>query len=72
MGVAEASTSDIRCEAMLELTGNQDRGTVHQLPPAGDSPSGDPNTACAERASGSTHRCRSVKGETVHAVPSIR
>lgn len=55
MGVAGAPTSDIRCAAMLELTGNQDRGTVHQLPPAGDSPSGDPNTACTERASGGTH-----------------
>jgi len=52
MGVAGAPTSNIRCAAMLELAGNQDRGTVHQPPPAGDSPFGDPNTACTERASG--------------------
>lgn len=52
MGVAGAPTSDIRCAAMLELAGNQDRGTVHQPPPAGDSPFGDPNTTCTERASG--------------------
>ena len=52
MGVARARTSDIRCAAMLELAGNQDRGTVHQPPPAGDSPFCDPNTACTERASG--------------------
>lgn len=55
MGVARARTSDIRCAAMLALAGNQDRGTVHQPPPAGDSPFGDPNTACTERASGGTH-----------------
>ncbi len=30
MGVTEASTSDIRCAAMLELTGNQDLG--HRAP----------------------------------------
>lgn len=29
MRVAGAPTSDIRCAAMLELAGNQDRGTVH-------------------------------------------
>lgn len=34
-------------------TGRESRpGTVHQPPPAGDSPFGDPNTACTERASG--------------------
>lgn len=52
MGVAGAPTSDIRCAAMLELAGNQGRGTVHQPPPAGDPPFDDPNTACTERASG--------------------
>lgn len=72
MGVTEASTSDIRCEAMLELTGNQDRGTVHQLPPAGDSPSAIRIRHARNARQAARTARRSVKGETVHAVPSIR
>lgn len=72
MGVAGAPTSDIRCAAMLELAGNQDRApcTSFRLQET-LRPAIRIRHARNVRQAARTAR-RWVKGETVLAVPSIR
>ncbi|WP_342703426.1 hypothetical protein OHZ10_01470 [Burkholderia arboris] len=47
---AAASTSDMRCPAMLVLTRDQGRNTTRRFPPTNDSALSDSSTACAVRS----------------------